>query len=149
MNPRRHRLSVVFLLLAAGLITLIPSAMVFSSWAQEAAGLKWQAFELSELAAQRDVSGRAYLRFLRVPSLSTGIYQLAKGEKDPQRPHDRDKICHVISGKARFKAAGESVDVAAGSILYVKAGVEHRFHDIEEDLTVLVVFAVPLAAAKE
>jgi quercetin dioxygenase-like cupin family protein len=33
--------------------------------------------------------------------------------------------------------------VRSGSILFVEAGVEHRFHQIEEDLKVLVFFAPP------
>ena len=37
----------------------------------------------------------------------------------------------------------ERLDVAAGSAVYVRAGQEHRFLDIVEDLTVLVVFAPP------
>ena len=33
--------------------------------------------------------------------------------------------------------------VAAGSMVYVDEGVEHRFHSITEDLTILVMFAPP------
>ncbi len=103
--------------------------------------VNWQAFELAELAKQRDESGGAYLRFLKVPSLSTGLYQLSAGSKDRQRPHDRDEIYYVTAGRARFEVDGEQMGVQPGSILYVKAGVEHRFHSIEKDLTVLVIFA--------
>lgn len=101
----------------------------------------WAAFELSELTAERRASGRAYLRFLRVPSLSTGIYELEAGGTDRQRPHDRDEIYYVAEGQARLEVDGEDVAVRPGSIVYVKAGVEHRFHSIEKALTVLVVFA--------
>ena len=101
----------------------------------------WAAFELSELIDQRRRSGRAYFRFLEVPTLSTGIYQLAAGAEDRQQPHDRDEIYFVEKGKARLEVDGEDVAVGPGSIVYVKAKVEHRFHDITEDLTVLVMFA--------
>ena len=37
--------------------------------------------------------------------------------------------------------AGEEMAVGAGTMLYVAAHVEHRFHSIEEDLEVLVFFA--------
>jgi len=103
--------------------------------------VNWQAFELADLAKQRDESGGAYLRFLKVPSLSTGLYQLSVGSTDLQRPHDRDEIYYVTAGQARFEVDGEQMNVQSGSILYVKAGVEHRFHSIEQDLTVLVIFA--------
>ena len=33
--------------------------------------------------------------------------------------------------------------VTPGSVVFVGAGAEHRFHSIEEDLEVLVVFAPP------
>ena len=33
--------------------------------------------------------------------------------------------------------------MSEGSVVFVAAGVEHRFHDIAEDLAVLVVFAPP------
>jgi mannose-6-phosphate isomerase-like protein (cupin superfamily) len=47
----------------------------------------------------------------------------------------------VFSGKAQILVAEESREVQAGSIVYVAKNVAHRFHSIEEDLTVLVFFA--------
>ena len=35
------------------------------------------------------------------------------------------------------------VQVARGSVIYVPAGVAHKFHHITEDLRVLVVFSPP------
>jgi quercetin dioxygenase-like cupin family protein len=48
---------------------------------------------------------------------------------------------YVIRGRARFRAADEDAEVSAGSVLFVAAEVEHRFHDITEELAVLVFFA--------
>ena len=47
----------------------------------------------------------------------------------------------MLAGRATIAVAGEDRRVEAGSIVYVAAGVEHRFHDIEADLQVLVFFA--------
>ncbi len=43
----------------------------------------------------------------------------------------------------KFLEASSANDraVQAGSILYVAKNVEHRFHSIEEELTILVFFA--------
>ncbi len=49
----------------------------------------------------------------------------------------------MVSGRARLCVAGEEVEVSAGSIAYVAAGVEHFFHDIVEDLRVIVFWAPP------
>ncbi|SPE44180.1 conserved hypothetical protein [Candidatus Sulfotelmatobacter sp. SbA7] len=48
---------------------------------------------------------------------------------------------YVVRGKARMRVGAESQPVGAGSVIFVDAGVEHRFYDITEDLTVLVFFA--------
>ena len=99
------------------------------------------AFELAELVDKRKQAGRLYLEFLKVPDLSTGVYELPAGSADPQSPHTEDEVYYVAKGKARIRVADEDRPVQAGSIVYVAKNVEHRFHSIEEDLTVLVFFA--------
>jgi mannose-6-phosphate isomerase-like protein (cupin superfamily) len=99
------------------------------------------AFELSDLIKRRDQSNTSYLEFLRVSSLSLGLYVLAAGATDPQQPHSEDEVYYVVSGRASILVDTESRPVESGSIIFVKAGVEHRFHTITEDLTLLVFFA--------
>ena len=100
-----------------------------------------QAFELAELISQRADSNKLYLEFLKVPDLSMGLYVLSAGGTDPQSPHTEDEVYYVVSGRARIKVAEEDRVVEAGSIVYVAKNVEHRFHAIEEELTLLVFFA--------
>ena len=100
-----------------------------------------EAFELSQLAAQRQQSGKLYLEFLRVPSMSLGLYVLPAGGIDPQSPHTEDEVYYVASGRGQIQVAGEDRPVQAGSIIFVRAADEHRFHTITEDLTLLVFFA--------
>src|SRR4051812_20036350 len=100
-----------------------------------------QSFEMSDLIAEHGAAGKLYLEFLRVPALSAGIYKLAAGAIDPQEPHMEDEVYYVISGRASFTCNGETVPANSGSTIYVAAHAEHRFHDIAEDLTILVLFA--------
>ncbi len=100
-----------------------------------------QAFELVELASQRETSNKLYLEFLKVPNLSLGLYVLPAGGMDPQSPHTEDEVYYVVSGRAQINVAGEDRLVRAGSIVYVAKNVEHKFHSIEDELTVLVFFA--------
>ncbi len=101
-----------------------------------------QAFELTQLISQRESSGKLYLEFLKVPDLSLGLYVLPADGTDPQSPHTEDEVYYVVSGMAQIKVGDEdSRRVEAGSIVYVAKNVEHRFHSIEEELTVLVFFA--------
>ena len=99
------------------------------------------AMDITRLLAGHDFSGEPYLEFLRVPSLSVGLYVLPAGAEDPQQPHTEDEVYHVVSGRGRIQVGAEDRAVEAGTIVFVEAGVDHRFHSIEEDLTVLVFFA--------
>ena len=96
---------------------------------------------LTQVDQQRAQSGKLYREFLRVAAMSAGLYVLPAGATDTQRPHHEDEIYYVIRGKARFQAGDEDREVAAGSVLFVAAEVEHHFHDIAEELAVLVFFA--------
>lgn len=98
-----------------------------------------QLFHLDDVAARRD--GRPYTEFLRVPDMSAGIYVLPAGASDPQQPHTEDELYVVLRGRAQLRVGEEDAAVTAGDAIFVAAGVEHRFHAIEEDLSVLVLFA--------
>ena len=100
-----------------------------------------QAYELAQLISQREASNKLYLEFLKVPDLSMGLYVLPAGGVDPQSPHTEDEVYYVVSGQAKIRVADEDRDVQSGSIVYVAKNVQHRFHSIEEALTVLVFFA--------
>jgi mannose-6-phosphate isomerase-like protein (cupin superfamily) len=100
--------------------------------------------QIMQLGALRETmtgSNSAWLEFLRFPSLSTGIYQLAVGQEDRQQPHTEDEVYYVISGRASFLANNEIRPVQTGTIIFVEKLVPHRFINITQDLTVLVFFA--------
>ena len=100
-----------------------------------------EAHELADLLEARSASGRAYLEFGRSADLSAGLYVLPTGGIDPQQPHSEDEVYVVLAGRATIHVGGVERPVQAGSVVFVAAGVEHRFHSIEEELAVVVVFA--------
>jgi mannose-6-phosphate isomerase-like protein (cupin superfamily) len=98
------------------------------------------AFDLGTLDRRRMDAGELYHEFLRRPDLSAGLYVLDAGAVDPQGPHTEDEIYVVMAGRARITVGDDVHDVSAGSVVFVGAGVPHRFHDIAERLEVVVVF---------
>jgi len=90
---------------------------------------------------QRAENGQFYREFLRVSSMSAGLYVLPPGSIDPQAPHHEDEMYYVIRGRAHFRAGDQDREVSPGSVLFVAAEVNHRFYDITEELAVLVFFA--------
>ncbi len=98
-------------------------------------------FEIAQLDQERALAGTSYLEFLRVPTMSAGVYTLSAGGVDPQRPHSEDEMYYVVRGRARMRVGEEDRIVNAASVIFVAAEVEHRFYDLEEELVVLVFFA--------
>jgi mannose-6-phosphate isomerase-like protein (cupin superfamily) len=102
-----------------------------------------KAWSADDLEVLRLAAGRPYAEFLREPSMSAGLYTLPVGGTDGQSPHGEDEIYIVMAGRSRFTAGDQTRDAAPGDLIFVAAGVSHRFHDIVEELRVLVVFAPP------
>ena len=101
----------------------------------------WQVFDLAEVRDKLKGEAVEYLEFLNVPALNCGVYFLAAGSTDMQAPHDEDEVYLVLSGRARMRLGDEERTVAPGSLLYVGATTEHSFFEIQEDMTLLVMFA--------
>lgn len=84
-----------------------------------------------------------WVEHLRVATMSVGTYSIPAGGTDDQTPHAEDEIYVVATGRARFTCDGRTLAVEPGDTLFVAAGEDHRFHDVTEDLALLVVFAPP------
>jgi mannose-6-phosphate isomerase-like protein (cupin superfamily) len=97
-------------------------------------------FDIDAVRRALDAMDSRWKEFMRVGTMSAGVYRLKAGEKDPQKPHGEDEIYFVTKGRAKFEAGENVQDVAAGSIIYVEAGRDHRFIDIVEDVEALVIF---------
>jgi quercetin dioxygenase-like cupin family protein len=103
--------------------------------------MKTQFDSIAEVDRERRKLGKLYHEFLRVPTMSAGLYVLSAGATDQQHPHHEDEIYYVIRGKGRFRAGDDDREVSTGSVLFVAAEVKHRFYDIREELALLVFFA--------
>lgn len=102
-----------------------------------------QAFELNDLIQTHAERGRLYYEFLRESSMSLGLYVLPAGSTDPQQPHNEDEVYYVINGRAQITVGDETQAIQRGSTIFVAKHAPHKFHDITEDLTLLVFFAPP------
>jgi mannose-6-phosphate isomerase-like protein (cupin superfamily) len=99
-------------------------------------------FTAAEL--QRQLPGPAGQRFavaLERGSLSIELY--APRGTDPQQPHTRDEVYVVVYGRGEFVNGSERHAFAPGDVMFVPAGIEHRFERFTDDLAVWVVFFGP------
>ena len=75
-------------------------------------------------------------------SLTVKLYA-PQGGVDPQKPHAQDEVYVVVRGGGRFFDGERRRPFGPGDVLFVPAGVEHRFEDFGDDLVVWVIFYGP------
>jgi mannose-6-phosphate isomerase-like protein (cupin superfamily) len=97
--------------------------------------------DLPRAVEEMRAEGERWREVFRVPDLSLGVYRLARGEADPQTPHAEDEIYYVLAGRAVLRVGSRDHPLGPGEVAFVPARAEHRFHDVAEDLTLLVLFA--------
>lgn len=95
----------------------------------------------SDALAQFAASGQRFLEVFTHGSLSVEIYKPV-GE-DLQMPHTRDEIYVVISGTGIFLNGDSRKPFVPGEMLFVPAGVVHRFEDFSPDFATWVFFYGP------
>ncbi|WP_435102404.1 cupin domain-containing protein [Arhodomonas sp. AD133] len=62
---------------------------------------------------------------------------------DRQQPHTRDEVYVIASGAGHFVKADQRHPVTVGEVLFVPAGVVHRFEQFSEDFATWVIFYGP------
>jgi mannose-6-phosphate isomerase-like protein (cupin superfamily) len=100
-------------------------------------------FDMADLVARRRDAGKPWMEFLRAGSLSMGLYVLPAGARDLQSPHSEDEVYYIVSGHGMLRVGQADHTARPGTVLFVAAGEEHRFHSITEEMTALVFFAPP------
>ena len=75
-------------------------------------------------------------------SLAVEIYKPIG--KDDQLPHSRDEVYVVISGTGYFVNGDLRIPSEPGEVLFVPAGVVHRFEDFSDDFSTWVIFYGPV-----
>ena len=85
--------------------------------------------------------GERFARVLQHGSMEVEVY--APRGADPQTPHTRDELYVVVRGSGEFLNGPGRHPFGPGDVLFVPAGVEHRFEDFTDDLVVWVVFYGP------
>ena len=82
--------------------------------------------------------GKPFMTLLENGEMYIEIYQPEK--IDLQKPHDQDEIYVVISGSGMFFNNGERKPFQTGDLIFVPAGIEHRFEDFTDDFKTWVIF---------
>jgi mannose-6-phosphate isomerase-like protein (cupin superfamily) len=86
-------------------------------------------------------SDRPFAVLLRHGTMSVELY--APQEFDGQSPHAQDEIYVIVSGTGMFNKAGDRRPFKPHDVIFVEAGVEHRFEGFSDDFQTWVIFYGP------
>ena len=95
----------------------------------------------SAIAALPKPPAEQYRIVYRHGTFEAGLY--APRGVDDQTPHTRDEAYVVVWGSGQFVCGSSRKPFAPGELLFVPAGVTHRFENFSNDLTVWVIFYGP------
>jgi len=82
--------------------------------------------------------GERFVAAFQRGTLEVELY--APRVRDPQTPHTRDEVYVVVTGTGVFMCDDKREPFEAGDLLFVAAGVPHRFENFSDDLVVWVMF---------
>jgi mannose-6-phosphate isomerase-like protein (cupin superfamily) len=82
-----------------------------------------------------------YVIVYRRGTFEAGLY--APRGVDDQTPHTRDEAYVVVKGSGHFSCGDSRKPFSPGELLFVPAGMTHRFESFSNDLTVWVIFHGP------
>jgi mannose-6-phosphate isomerase-like protein (cupin superfamily) len=85
--------------------------------------------------------GERFVELFRHGSLTVELY--APRGDDPQTPHTRDEVYAVVRGSGWFRNGNDRHRFEPGDVLFVRAGVVHRFEEFTDDIAVWVFFYGP------
>lgn len=111
---------------------------------KSAVDAQFQKAELEGMIAQALSAPDGYAaEVLRSNLLSVGLYLLPAGGNDDQEPHNEDEVYYTVRGRASLRVGTEDHPVKPGTVLFVPALATHFFHDISEELVLVVFWAPP------
>jgi mannose-6-phosphate isomerase-like protein (cupin superfamily) len=97
---------------------------------------------IADAFAQLNTKTRQFfVKVMEHGSMSVEIYRPEK--TDPQTPHIQDELYVIISGHGKFLNDGKRSQFNPGDVLFVPAGIEHRFENFTDDFATWVIFYGP------
>ncbi|HYD79179.1 MAG TPA: cupin domain-containing protein [Paucimonas sp.] len=92
-------------------------------------------------ASDRWPEGERFARGFAHGTMSVELY--APRGDDPQTPHRQDELYVIVQGEGEFLHDGMRQPCKSGDVLFVAAGVPHRFENFSPDFATWVVFWGP------
>ena len=101
-------------------------------------------FKISPKEANEKLLDETEFPFVVVMKHGTmSLEYFAPLKTDTQTTHKQDEIYVVVKGDGFFFREGERVACKKGDVLFVPAGMDHRFENFSDDFATWVIFYGP------
>ena len=101
-------------------------------------------FHTSIANAQHQLKGESNQKFtVMMNHGSMQVEYFAPEDVDTQTPHKQDELYFIASGNAIFNRNSERIHCKTGDVLFVPAGMQHKFENFSDDFATWVVFYGP------
>ena len=94
--------------------------------------------QLPQPASDKYSEGVPFVKAFAHGTMSIELF--APRRRDLQTPHEQDEIYVVVSGSGEFVRNGDPINFTAGDVLFVPAGMPHRFENFSADFVTWVIF---------
>lgn len=116
---------------------VVISSKATPNMADTTAGL----YTLQQIESKRKADEVVWNPFHRCRTMVFGLYMMPKlTGGDSTQTHPVDEINIVTRGSGKFSVDAKQMNVEEGDIIYVRKGQGHFFHDLNQDLDVLILF---------
>ncbi|MDQ4123606.1 MAG: cupin domain-containing protein [Acidobacteriota bacterium] len=94
--------------------------------------------QLPQPPSEKYPEGVPFVAAFRHGTMSIELF--APRGADLQTPHEQDEIYVVVSGSGEFVRNGERINFTTGDLLFVPAGMPHRFENFSANFATWVIF---------
>lgn len=103
-----------------------------------------EGWQISVAKAKESLAKQTGQRFVSLKQRGSLLVEYyAPIGSDPQQPHPQDELYVIISGSGYFYCDGARCAFKSGDVLFVPAGIDHRFEEFTEDFATWVIFYGP------
>ena len=96
-----------------------------------------------DLREELDRTETDSVRVFDTGAMTVGLkrYSEETAKEKGKRTHSEDELYYILSGAGEIRVGKETHSVATGDLLYIDPGKSHDILDVDEELTVLKIFA--------
>ena len=139
-----HSLPLAYLPLCLSLCAFAPLYLIFIT---NNPLMKFNVTVAEAIIQLQKETAHKFTTVMKHGTMSVEYY--APEKVDHQTPHKQDELYVIAAGSGNFFRGGVTVTCKTGDVLFVPAGMEHRFENFTDDFATWVIFYGPDGGEKE